>query len=113
MTSWREDRLKCRVSADPRFRALVARVLGTSRSHPSIMDTYWRSHVQPRREATRALLGRARDSGALPADTDLDVLMDTMAGAALYRLMQPDDLDAGGMRRYLETLYRQIGLLTR
>ena len=34
-----------------------------------------------------------------------------MTGAVLYRLVQPGPLDALTMRRYLETVYQQAGLL--
>jgi len=95
----------------PRTRAMVARVLGTASSHPEIMATYWTHYVEPRRAAFRPLLERAQDAGTLPAQTDLDTLMDMMTGAVLYRLAQPGPLDAPTMRRYLETVYQQAGLL--
>jgi len=97
--------------ADPRFRALVARVYGTSSSHPAIMASYWEHYVQPRRTTTRALLRRAQTNGALAKDADLEILMDMMVGAVMYRLSQPGPLDVSDMHRYLESLYRQIGLL--
>ena len=95
----------------PRFRAMVARVLGTTTSHPEIMETYWTHYVEPRRAAFLPLLERARAEGSLPAHTDLDVLMDMMTGAVLYRLAQPGPLDVPTMRRYLEAVYAQAGLL--
>jgi AcrR family transcriptional regulator len=94
----------------PRFRAMVARVLGTSASHPAIMAAYWTHYVEPRRAALRPLIERALAEGALPAHTDPDVLMDMMAGAVLYRLARPGPLDAATMRRYLEDVYAQAGL---
>jgi AcrR family transcriptional regulator len=95
----------------PRFRAMVARVLGTTTSHPEIMATYWTHYIAPRRAAFRPLLERARAEGSLPAHTDVDTLMDMMAGAVLYRLTQPGALDAPTMRHYLEAVYQQAGLL--
>ena len=97
--------------ADARMRGLAARALGTSGSHPQIMAAYWDAHVVPRRTAIRGLLERARADGTLPAHTDPDVLMDMLAGALLYRLTQPEPLDAAGMRRYLRRLYVHAGLL--
>lgn len=47
----------------------------------------------------------------LAEDADLDVLIDMIAGAVLYRAIQPDPLDAAEARRYLEAVYRQAGLL--
>ncbi len=98
-------------AAAPEFRALAARILGSSVSHPSLMATYWRHYVLPRRELTARLLGRAQQEGTVAADADLDVLIDMMAGAVLYRVLQPDPPDADEMRRYLRALYRQAGLL--
>jgi AcrR family transcriptional regulator len=99
------------VAASPRFRALVSRIYGSAVSHPALMATYWRHYILPRREATKALLRRARDQGLLAADADLDVLIDMLAGATTYRVLQPDPPDAAEMLRYLEALHRQVGLL--
>jgi lambda repressor-like predicted transcriptional regulator len=41
-------------AAAPEFRALVARILGSAVSHPSLMATYWKHYVLPRRAAGRA-----------------------------------------------------------
>lgn len=98
-------------AATPAFRALVSRVFGSSVSHPSLMATYWAHYIVPRRRATAALLERAVHDGTLPADTDIEVLIDMMAGAVTYRVLQPDPPDATEMYRYLRALYHQAGLL--
>ncbi|GAA4620335.1 TetR/AcrR family transcriptional regulator C-terminal ligand-binding domain-containing protein [Saccharopolyspora hordei] len=95
----------------PRLRAMVARVFGESASHPELMATYWEHYVVPRRRTVRALLERARAEGTLAADADLDVLIDMLVGAVLFRLLQPEPLDAAGARAYLESVYRHAGLL--
>jgi AcrR family transcriptional regulator len=97
--------------AEPRLRAMVARIFGASVSHPELMATYWENYVVPRRRITRALLERAQTEGVLAADADLDVLIDMMVGAVLFRLIQPEPLDAAGARGYLESVYRRAGLL--
>ncbi|MQA12978.1 MAG: TetR family transcriptional regulator [Pseudonocardiaceae bacterium] len=97
--------------ADDRFRALVARIFGSSTSHPSLMATYWEHYILPRRQATQVLLERAKKEGVLAEDTDMDVLIDMMVGAVMYRAIQPEPLDVAEARRYLETVYRQAGLL--
>ncbi|MDA3625838.1 TetR/AcrR family transcriptional regulator [Saccharopolyspora oryzae] len=97
--------------AEPRLRAMIARVFGASVSHPELMATYWENYVLPRRRITRALLERAQAEGTLAADADLDVLIDMMVGAVLFRLVQPEPLDAAGARAYLESVYRSAGLL--
>jgi AcrR family transcriptional regulator len=99
------------VAASPQFRALVSRIYGSAVSHPSLMATYWRHYILPRRDATKALLRRAQEEGTVAADADLDVLIDMLAGAVTYRVLQPDPPDTAEMRRYLEALHRAVGLL--
>ncbi len=98
-------------AAAPEFRALVARILGSAVSHPSLMATYWTHYVLPRRALAVLLLERAREQGTVAADADLDALIDMIAGAVMYRVLQPDPPDVSEMRRYLTALYRQVGLL--
>ncbi|HEY3685980.1 MAG TPA: TetR/AcrR family transcriptional regulator [Streptosporangiaceae bacterium] len=98
-------------AASPEFRALVSQVFGSSVSHPSLMETYWRHYIVPRRRATATMLEQAKRDGTIPSDTDVEVLIDMMAGAVTYRVLQPDPPDATEMRRYLRALYHQSGLL--
>ncbi|RZQ63427.1 TetR/AcrR family transcriptional regulator [Amycolatopsis suaedae] len=100
-----------RAAASPRLRALVARVFGSSVSHPALMEIYWRGYILPRRELTRALLARAQEEGSVAPDADLDALTDMLAGATTYRMLRPDPPDADAMRAYLRSLYVQVGLL--
>ncbi|GAA1646464.1 TetR/AcrR family transcriptional regulator [Nonomuraea maheshkhaliensis] len=97
-------------AASPGFRALVARILGSAVSHPELMEIYWRHYILPRRELAAALLRRAQQDGLVAADADLDVVIDMMAGAVTYRVLQPDPPDAAEMLRYLKAVYRQAGL---
>ncbi|MPZ85348.1 MAG: TetR family transcriptional regulator [Actinophytocola sp.] len=99
------------LAASPEFRALIARILGSSVSNPTLMATYWKHYILPRREATAVMLDNAKQAGMIAADADVDVLMDMMAGAVVYRVLQPDPPDAAEMRRYLTELYRRAGLL--
>ena len=41
--------------------------------------------VSQRKEVSRAVLRRAIAEGALPADADLDLLIDLLGGAVVYR----------------------------
>lgn len=99
------------IAASTRFRALAARVLGSAVSHPSLMAAYWNSYILPRREMAAFLLKRAQLAGTVAVDADLDALIDMMAGAVLYRVLQPDPPDATEMLRYLRAIYRHIGLM--
>ncbi|MFG1693940.1 TetR/AcrR family transcriptional regulator [Nonomuraea sp. NPDC049309] len=97
-------------TASPAFRALVARMMGAAVSHPRLMAVYWKHHVLPRRELAAAMLRRAQQEGTVAADADLDVLIDMMAGAVTWRVLQPDPPDAAAMLGYLKSVYRQVGL---
>lgn len=99
------------LAASHEFRALVARILGSSVSHPSLMATYWKHYILPRRHAASAMLEQGQRAGTVPPDADLDVLIDMMAGAVIYRVLQPHPPEPAEMRRYLEEVYRRIGLL--
>ncbi|GAB3416185.1 TetR/AcrR family transcriptional regulator [Flindersiella endophytica] len=99
------------LAASQEFRALVARILGCSVSHPSLLATYWKHYILPRRAAAGAMLQQAKQAGTVSPDADVDVLIDMMAGAVVYRVLQPNPPDAKEMRRYLREVYRQVGLL--
>ncbi|MEV0595681.1 TetR/AcrR family transcriptional regulator [Nonomuraea cavernae] len=98
------------MAASPGFRALVARIMGSAVSHPQLMAVYWQHYILPRRELAAAMLRRAQQDGTVAADADLDVLIDMMAGAVTYRVLQPDPPDTTEMLRYLTAVYRQAGL---
>lgn len=100
-----------RTAAEPTFRALVAQIYGSAVTHPELMRTYWVHYIQPRRAVAMALLQRAQALGSVAVDADLDVLIDMLAGAVTYRVLQPDPPTTRQLRRYLESAYRQVGLL--
>jgi len=97
--------------ADPRFAAMIAQIFGSRATHPMLMETYWEHYVEPRRRAVHVLLRRAQQEGHLDADTDLDVVIDMMVGALMYRMLQPNTPDHNEIRRYLHEVYRHAGLL--
>ncbi|WP_433190725.1 TetR/AcrR family transcriptional regulator [Actinoallomurus sp. CA-150999] len=97
--------------ADPRYRALSARLLGAGPSHPALLEAYWRHHVLPRRERSRALLRQAQAEGVLTPTADIDILLDMMAGAIIHRLLlEPGKPHPQQITRYLRRLLRQAGL---
>lgn len=101
-----------RTAADPQFRALVAQIYGSAVTHPLLMQTYWEHYIRPRRALAIAMLERAQADGAVASDADLEVLVDMLAGAVTYRVLQPDPPNIRQMKRYLESAYRQVGLLS-
>ena len=98
-------------AAEPKFRSLVAQIYGSAVTHPLLMQTYWDHHIQPRRTLAIAMLQRAQEEGSVAQDADLDVLVDMLAGAVTYRVLQPNPPTVRQMQRYLEAAYRQVGLL--
>ena len=100
-----------RTAADPKFRALVAQIYGSATTHPLLMQTYWDHYIAPRRRLVITMLERARADGTVAHDADLDVLVDMLAGGVTYRVLQPNPPTARQMKRYLESAYRQVGLL--
>lgn len=95
----------------PGFRAMIARLLGSTVSHPELLATSWKEYVTPRRQVTHVLLEHAKEAGRIPRGTDSEVLIDMIVGAVIYRLLQPDPPDPERLRSYLEAVYRQAGLL--
>jgi len=100
-----------RTAADPKFRALVAQIYGSAVTNPLLMQTYWTHYIAPRRALVISMLERAKADGDVAEDADLDVLVDMLAGAVTYRVLQPNPPNARQMKRYLEAAYRQVGLL--
>ena len=101
----------CRTASEPVFRALVAQIYGSAVTHPKLMQTYWDHYILPRRTLAIAMLERAQAAGTVAADADLPVLVDMMVGAVNYRVLQPNPPNARELKRYLETVYRQVGFL--
>ncbi|WP_159924908.1 MULTISPECIES: TetR/AcrR family transcriptional regulator [Nocardia] len=102
--------------ADPRYRLLAARLLGAGPSHPALLNAYWRHHVLPRRERSRALLEQAQAAGVLTPAADLDILLDMLNGAIIHHLLlEPvrsqasEDPRPADLTAYLRSLLRQTG----
>ncbi|TMR90955.1 TetR/AcrR family transcriptional regulator [Nonomuraea basaltis] len=100
---------------DARFRAILAQLIGSSITQPSLLTTYRDQYIQPRRRLIHATLERARRDGLLAADADLDTVIDMVVGAAMYRmLMKPDaPADSAATRQYLEAVLQQADRLLR
>ncbi|GAA4534323.1 MULTISPECIES: TetR/AcrR family transcriptional regulator [Nonomuraea] len=93
---------------DARFRAVLAQLIGSSVTHPSLLETYRETYIEPRRRLVLETLERARRDGRLAAGADVEAAVDMVVGAAMYRmLVGPRDDDT---RRYLERVIRQAGL---
>lgn len=115
LTEWVEAGLPAAAEtvASPGFPALIAQLMGSAVRYPTLMATYWEHYILPRRRVGRVMLERAKQEGVLAEDIDIDVLIDMMAGAVMYRVLQPQPFDTVEIRQYLEAVCRQAGLLPR
>ncbi|OLF05722.1 hypothetical protein BLA60_35000 [Actinophytocola xinjiangensis] len=91
---------------DPRYRAVLAQLIGSSTSHPDLLATYREQYLRPRRRLVREALAAGVDP---EADVDIDTVIDMVVGAALYRMLvdpgEPSDRD------YLAKLVHQANRL--
>jgi len=109
MDSW------VRTFGDTGFRAILTQLIGSSISHPSLLDTYREQYIEPRRRLIHAALDRARRNGQLAEDADIDTAIDMVVGAAMYRmLIDPASAeDPIATRRSLAGIIRQADRLLR
>ena len=87
--------------------AVMAELIGQAQSDPALADTLRSQWLEPRRNATAAVLRRAVDRGDLRPDIDIPVVMDALYAPIYYRLMfhhEPldDDLAASLVRTTLD-----------
>lgn len=66
---------------------LVAQILGEGQSDPAILRAFRERFHYGRRGLIREALEQWKDSGQIPADTNVELLMDIIYGAAYMRLM--------------------------
>ncbi|MBF8191551.1 TetR/AcrR family transcriptional regulator [Nonomuraea sp. K274] len=94
----------------PRFRALMARVIGASVDYPKLVTAYTERYLQPRLNALAQIAQQAIDAGHLPPDTDPSVIQDVLASSIGSVLLQrADDVTAAQIERRLRILLRHIG----
>jgi AcrR family transcriptional regulator len=74
-----------------RSSAILHNVYAQMKSSPRIWSEYHASVIAPRRELAMQALRRARDTGELRADVDLDLANDMFVGPMLVRsILRPD-----------------------
>jgi len=54
---------------------------------PEMAEQFRSQMIRPRRSAVTQILRRAADRGELPADLDIDLLLDVYAGTVFYRVL--------------------------
>jgi AcrR family transcriptional regulator len=98
------------VIANPRLRKLLRRLYGAFEDYPELGRAYQGLFGRQRDQARRDVLERARDSGQLPADTDVDVLLDVLTGAVWQHLVtRPETCTAADVEQFLRAVLHQAG----
>jgi len=77
-------------------------------ARPEFRELYWTHFVAPRRRLMLERLERARERGELRDDVDLEVLIDLVSGAGMYRLLLQPPAEPFGdyLRRAAEVVLR-------
>jgi AcrR family transcriptional regulator len=95
----------------PEYTTLVARLVGSLPDAPELLATYWNTSLAPRRAWIIPILLRAQADGLIPADADLDILLDLISGAIMYHLLiRPGKRTAEEMRTYLLRVLHALDL---
>jgi len=95
----------------PDMKKIMARLIGASVDHPELIAAYWRTYMEPRRLAAMGRLEAAQARGQLPADTDVSVILDVIAGAIAYQMVvRPGERTAGEIKSHLMAVLRELGI---
>jgi len=93
----------------PWGRALLGMVVEMWRS-PQVAEAVRTRFLEPRREALREAVRAEVSGGELRGGADLELALDMIVGAVLYRaLLDGTPLDAAGARRLAQVVRRGIG----
>jgi len=70
----------------PRGR-IVAALIGGGQTDPELIDAFRERFVRPRRKEAYQTLRKGIERGELPADADLDIILDSLYGAIYMRFL--------------------------
>jgi AcrR family transcriptional regulator len=71
-------------------RTIIAGLIGDMHHNPELAAILREQFVQPRRNNNRELITRAIEHGDLPADTDIELLIDCLVAPIAYRALVTD-----------------------
>lgn len=93
----------------PLNRQLKALIISTASTNPQFAQIYWTKYLQPRRQAFRVVIERAKTRNEVFADTDSDLIFDLISGISLYaQIFQPTSEPwEAYVRRALELFLRR------
>lgn len=94
----------------PRFRRLMARVVGASVDYPKLVTAYTERYLRPRLDALADVAQQAIDAGRFPPDTDPSVIRDVLSSSIGFVLLQgEEEVTAAQIERRLRLLLHHIG----
>ncbi|MGH3094731.1 MAG: TetR/AcrR family transcriptional regulator [Streptosporangiales bacterium] len=93
----------------PRFRALMARIIGASVDYPKLVQAYTERHLQPRLTELTETARRAIEAGQFPPDTDPTAVRDVIVSSIAMVLLDNGEMTATQIAERLRTLLRQLG----
>ena len=97
--------------SSPRYRQMVARLIGSVPDQPDLMAIYLRTYLMPRRKVAADALELARAKGLVREDADGEILLDLISGAIIYRLfLYPGDYSERDIRTYLRKVLKELQL---
>ena len=74
----------------PLGRQAVAMIISSASTNPQFAQLYWKSYLQPRRQAFSVVIERAKARSEVADDLDPGLVFDAMSGIMLYaRIFQP------------------------
>jgi AcrR family transcriptional regulator len=100
-----------RLMARPEMKRLVARLVGTIPDNPRFVEAYRETYFAPRRRALIEALHRVQAAGALPKETNIEIMGDMLAGALMYRVLFGLDTDepVEDVGVYVARLVKELG----
>jgi AcrR family transcriptional regulator len=98
----------CRDAADPRRARQFALLQGEGAKYPRLMARFIETVVEPRREVVRSILRRGVATGELREDTDIEVALYMLRGAALASTGHDEPVPPGYAQRVVGTLLRGL-----
>ncbi|MFI5729244.1 TetR/AcrR family transcriptional regulator [Kribbella sp. NPDC051587] len=95
----------------PRFRALMARVIGASVDQPELVQAYTKRHLEPRMTAVADIARQAIAAGHFAPDTDPTAVQDAVTSAISFVLLHAGEPTAPEIKQRLHTLLQHMGYL--
>lgn len=88
-----------------KFGHALAQLIGAAQTDPALAAAYAEHYSRPRRRLAVERFELSRERGEIPADLDLEVLVDQLWGACYHRLLLPDQpLDVPFTRALIRNL---------